>query len=424
MENITNYLKKNFFTSIGKIALISLTTLLLLPLIIKRIGLELYGVVSLTLLFSGVSSLVDLGLSKAVVLLSGEKKLTENEVVCSALIINLSIISLLFVVFIMLQLLSIDLLGTNLNVDKTTKFLILNIGFLLLTFMLLNNLCRAILEANYLMHIVNLSLAIYTPVLYLSIFILSFFTTHVIYYVLTPLLLTLLLFVFNVIYIKSKTQIKRCKVDWVKIKYVFKNSIGFLNLGLINSMVIPVMQYLFVLIVADVSLYALFDLSFKIAILANSVIVSLSMPMFAVFSKESKTRRMVNIALKVFYLSGGMYIIMLIGYYFIGNFALSFLDLAKDNLDVLYSITFLLIASIGSAGVVEVFYRYFMGIKKLTKAFLMKLIIPVFALAFFFALNQFSHINRFIYAYSIGVFVSSIIVIVFFLKEEKKIIKQ
>jgi hypothetical protein len=93
LENVSKYLKKNFIVSASKIVVTSMVTLFLLPLVIKKLGLELYGVISLTLIFSGVSSILDLGLSKAVVLLSGDKTTTENKVVSSALLINGSIIS-------------------------------------------------------------------------------------------------------------------------------------------------------------------------------------------------------------------------------------------------------------------------------------------------------------------------------------------
>ncbi|GAB1858552.1 hypothetical protein MHTCC0001_33910 [Flavobacteriaceae bacterium MHTCC 0001] len=425
MDSISKYLKKNFISSVGKIVTIALVTLLLLPLIINRIGLQLYGVVSLTLLFSGVSSLVDLGLSKAVILLNGENKLTSHQVASSALAINIIIISFVFIIFISLQLLSVDLLGNKLNISDTDKFLVLNVGFILFALMLLNNLCRAILEAYYMMHVVSLSLATYTPILYLSIFILSFITSNLLFYVLAPMILTVLMLIFNIVYIKIKTNVKLCKVNIAQVKYVFKTSLGFLNLGLVNSMVIPALQYLFVLIVADVGLYALFDLSIKIAILANSVIISLSMPMFAVFSKEAqtKTHNMLRIALKVFYISLGIYLAVIIGFYALGNYAITFLELAKDNSELLFTITLALIIGIGSSGVVEVFYRYFMGTKKLKKAFLVKLIIPVASVLLFLLLNNYSYIVRFVYAYGISVILSSIVVGILFLQEKKSVFK-
>lgn len=421
MNNISKYLKKNFLVSTSKTLTVSLVTLLLLPLIIKRVGLELYGIVSLTLLFSGVSSLVDLGLSKAVILLSGENVIPENKVVSSALYINLFIIGVLSVVFIMLQMLSIDLLGSDLNLDKANKFILLNTGFLLLVLMLLNNLCRTILEAKYKIHVVNLTLAIYTPLLYGAIFILSFFTKQIIVYIITPLVLTCLMLIFNVVYLKLKTTVRLEKVTRSNIIYVLKKSFTFLNIGLLNSAIMPLMRYVFVLLVADVGLYAIFDLSFKIAMLANSFIISLATPMFAVFSKEIKANsaKMVKIAYKIFYISLAMYFIINVGYYFLGNYFLTFLSLDTKNLDLLYNITFLLIISLGSVALVEIFYRYFLGDNQLTKAFLLKLIIPVFGIIMFFVFNDIELIYRFIYAYGTSLVISAIAIMLSFMVNNK-----
>ena len=424
MKNITKYLQKNFLVSTSKTLTTSLVTLILLPLIIKKLGLELYGIISLTLLFSGVSSLIDLGLSKAVILLSGENNTSENKIISSALYINLSIISILLIVFIGLQLLDVDLLGGNLNIDNTNKFIVLNTGFLLLVLMLLNNLCRTILEAKYKMHLVNLVLAIYTPLLYLSIFILSFFTKQIIAFVITPLILTLLMFAFNVIYLRLTTTIKLVKVAKTDIKFVLKKSLAFLNIGLINSMIMPIMRYVFVLLVADVALYGIFDLSFKIAMLANSFILSLATPMFAVFSKEIKanSKKMTQVAYKIFYISIAMYIAINIGYYFLGEFVLTFLSLEPQNLNLLYNITFLLILSLGTVAAVEIFYRFFLGNNQLKKAFLLKLIVPVLAVILFFVLKDVELIYRFIYAYGISLVISAILIAINFMFYRQKII--
>ena len=200
--DIKSYLKKNVFASVGKILTVSSVTLLLLPIIIQKIGLDLYGIISLTLLFSGVSSLIDLGLSQAIVLLSGDKKITSNQVITSAVYINLTIISIISIVFVLLNFIGVDLLGENINLNSSEKYCLLITGFFILIFMLLNNLCKSILEANYFMHVVNFSLALFTPVLYLTIYILSFFTDNVLVYIITPLIITSILFVFYVVYIK------------------------------------------------------------------------------------------------------------------------------------------------------------------------------------------------------------------------------
>jgi hypothetical protein len=420
LENISKYLKVNFLVSTGKIVVVSLVTLLLLPLIIQRLGLALFGVISLTLLFSEISTIVDLGLSKSIVLLSGEKKIPENRVITSALYINLLIIAILSVIFIGLQLLSVDLLGNTLNISDNDKFILLNTGFIILILTLLNNFCRAILESNYFIHIVNITYTVYMPLLYTVIFVASFFTKNIIFYIITPLFLTLLMLLINFMIIKSKTNVYIVKIKVIHLRYVFKNTVAFLNIGLINSMVIPVLRYGFVLMVADISLYAIFDLSFKIAMLANSLIISISLPMFAVFSKNNKqTKRMINISYKIFGISLAIFISILLVFNFFGNFIIIFLNLNSSNADLLYTITFILLISLGSIAVVEVFYRYFLGNKQLRKAFLLKLIIPVGCLAFFLLFKDVDLVYRFIYAYGASLIISANFILLAFVFQSK-----
>lgn len=421
--NIKNYLKKNVFASVGKILTVSSVTLLLLPIIIQKVGLDLYGIISLTLLFSGVSSLMDLGLSQAIVLLSGDKKITSNQVVTSAIYINLTIISVVSIGFILLNYFGVDFLGKNINLNESEKIWLLITAFLILVFMLLNNICKSILEANYFMHIVNFSLALFTPILYVTIFLLSFFTDNVSAYIITPLIITACLFVFYVIFIKTKTNVKLVKIDETHIKFVLKCSFRFLNLGIINSVIMPIMRYLFILMVADVGLYAIFDLSFKVAMLANSLIVSLSVPMFAVFSKliKEKASEMSKIAFKIFYISLAVYFVIIIGFHFFGEIILSYLGLSVNHLDVLYDLIFVLLISLGSVAVVEVFYRYFLGDDQLYKAFLMKLSVPITSVIFYFLLSDVEIIYRFIYAYGLSLIINALIIFCAFLVENTKL---
>ena len=403
----------------------SMVTLMLLPMIIKRLGLELYGVVSLTLLFSGVSSIVDLGLSKSIVLLSGEKKISSNKVFTSALIINIIIVALLTVVFLIIQLLGVDLLGGNINLSASNKFVLLNVGFLILIITLLNNVCRAVLEANYLMHIVNIGFALYTPLLYLIIYVASFFTNNMMYYIIIPLFVTLLLFVFYFLVIKLKTSTRLTKVKKKHVQYVFKNTLSFLNVGLVNSMVTPVLRYLFVLVVADVSMYAIFDLSFKIALIANSVIVSVSMPMFAVFSNKTKDQKkdMLNISYKIFVISVILYACILVGYHTIGEQIISFLNLKVYNSKLLYSMTYVLLGALGSIAIVEVFFRYLLGNKMLKQAFYLKFSIPIVCFLMFYVFYSQKMVNRFIYSYGVSLIVCAVSTFLYFTRVARRVSK-
>ncbi|OEK07761.1 hypothetical protein A8C32_14815 [Flavivirga aquatica] len=222
---------------------------------------------------------------------------------------------------------------------------------------------------------------------------------------------------FNIIYIKQHTTIKIIKVTKKDLKHVIKKSLAFLNIGLINSMIMPIMRYAFVILVADVGLYAIFDLSFKIAMLANSFILSLATPMFAVFSKEiqENSRKMIQVSYRIFYISTALYLTTTLAYYLFGSYFLTFLNISSKNLDLLYNITFLLIISLGSVALVEIFYRYFLANNQLIKAFLLKLIVPIIGLMLFFVFKGIDLIYRFIYAYGTGLIISAIAIALSFM---------
>jgi hypothetical protein len=157
--------------------------------------------------------------------------------------------------------------------------------------------------------------------------------------------------------------------------------------------------------------------------LANSLIVSLSVPMFAVFSKmiKEKAAEMSKIAFKIFYISLAVYIAIIVGYHFLGEIILSYLKLSVNHLDVLYDLIFVLLISLGSVAVVEVFYRYFLGDNQLFKAFLMKLTVPITSVIFYFLLSDIEIIYRFIYAYGLSLIINAIVILCAFLIENTKL---
>lgn len=416
MENITKYLKINFLVSLSKNLTGVLTTLLLLPIVIIRIGIENYGIVSLTMLFSGVSSIADLGVSKAVITLIGEKKVNENRVVTSAVVINAIVVIVIISLFTVSQLFSVDLLGDELNLRKDEQITLLYVSLLILIFALINNLGRAILEAKYLLHIVNLTFAIYSPLLYGSIIVLSFFTMSNKLFMVVPLVVTILIFLINIYFLQRKTTIRLCKVNAIHLKYLLKNVIGFLNLGLLNSMIIPALRYFFILKVTNTGLYGVLDLAFKIAQSGNGFIVSIATPMLAVFShsKKHEEKSLIKLSYKIFFISICLLILASIGFYLVGEELIGFLSFDVYYKGVLYDLSFFLLVSIGAASSVEVFVRYYMGNKMLLKIFVLKLLVPLLSVLFYFSLLNLDYIHRIVYSYGIALIISAVFIFISF----------
>ena len=68
---LVSYLKKSFLTGAFKTVIVTLSTVIFLPLIISNVGMTNYGLISLTLIFGNMVVFADFGISKSVTLLIG-----------------------------------------------------------------------------------------------------------------------------------------------------------------------------------------------------------------------------------------------------------------------------------------------------------------------------------------------------------------
>ena len=64
-----NNIKKSFFSGNAKTITVTICTLILLPIIINKIGIENYGILSLSMVFGGLFGSFELGISKTVTVL-------------------------------------------------------------------------------------------------------------------------------------------------------------------------------------------------------------------------------------------------------------------------------------------------------------------------------------------------------------------
>jgi len=60
-NQLVAYLKKSFFTGVFKTLIVTLSTIVFLPLIIQQVGMETYGLISLTMIFGSMVVFVNHG---------------------------------------------------------------------------------------------------------------------------------------------------------------------------------------------------------------------------------------------------------------------------------------------------------------------------------------------------------------------------
>ena len=422
-NKLVTYLKKSFFTGAFKTVIVTLSTIIFLPLIIQQVGMETYGLISLTLIFGGMVVFADFGIAKSVTLLIGqnEDKNNVNTIVSNALMINLSMLTLIGFVFFMLVYFNVPILGEKLQITHSLKNFILFVGFILLAIMLINNLLVAILEAYYLVHYANIGFSLSSILINVFIYSTSILTDSIYILLMAPVVSFVSVSLYFLYIIKTHTKVGFTKPDRKQIKNMLSISYKFLNIGLINSLMIPANKYLLIYVTGSSATLGIFDIGLKIAMIANSFLNTIAQPLFGVFSNMNKNKKeILKIASKASILLLLLYIIGSSVFYFSGKYITHFIDM--EHHEELFLIGMILLVGITFSSVSEPFYRALLGTERLNEALYLKLLIPVFNIIFYFILGYENSLEQIAFAYSLGVFLSSFIIIIYYIKSYRKAI--
>ena len=123
-KKLITYLKKSFFTGAFKTIVVTLSTIILLPLIISKIGIQHYGLISSTMILSSMVVVSDFGISKTVTLLIGEDedKSNANHIVINAFVINIFMLSIIGVLlYTLIEIYHIPILANYLSASHTKR---------------------------------------------------------------------------------------------------------------------------------------------------------------------------------------------------------------------------------------------------------------------------------------------------------------
>lgn len=420
-QKLISYLKKSFLTGSFKTVLVTLSTVILLPLIIQQVGLETYGLIALTMIFGGMVVFADFGISKTVTLLIGqdETKKNVNNIISNALFINICILFFIAIILSLLIYLDIQILGENLKIDNQLKNFIILIGFLILSIMLLNNILTAILESYYLVHYINMGFAISSVFLNLSIYITSLLTDSIYLLIISPLFSFVIVSLYFLLILKNNTNISLKKPSINGILKMFSISFKFLNIGLVNGLVIPLNKYFIVLFTGSIVILAIFDIGIKISLMASSFLNSISQPLFGIFSNiHNKKNEIYNVALKTTLLLFILYIVANIVFYIFGENVITYID--ETNKKEIFEVSMVLLIGLTFSSVSEPFYRALLGESRLREAFYLKLLIPIINVLLYLIITVENELYKFTFAYAISVFISSLAIILIYIIKYKK----
>lgn len=289
-SHVKSYIFKNVYTGLIKTVISLLLSFITVPLIIKNIGIERFGIISMVLLFSGFTGVFDLGLSNALVLFQQDRVKYKKEI-SAIYIFNLIIFVLVLLSVGLIYLFDISIMGNKLNVSPDMLQMIGLISILILALSIPTGLFIAILEGHFKLQYVNWGFTIQSVVIYMGWFLLSIYNVGIVYYLFVPLIGSILVILF---YASVLPPIRSTFVrpDWESSKNALQTAFRFLKLGLLNSIHLPMTKYLIVLLTGDGRAIGVFELSSKLALLVNNVLAHVSKPFFSLSSqlKHDKER--------------------------------------------------------------------------------------------------------------------------------------
>lgn len=415
-----NYLKLTFFTGATKTIVVSVITLIALPLIINTIGVERYALIAITMLFGGSVVFIDFGISKAVTLLLGrsENQKIKNEIVSDVFLLTgflLIIISLLCILLIHLKL---PILGNSISISKNLQHYIIFSGALTLFILMLNNLFISILESYLLNHYIYICQTL-TSILFNSFLLIAGFLFQSDFILVSvPFVSFASISIFYLFIIYKKTDISLVKPSILRLNRVFPISIRFFAISVTNIIAVPINKYLLVILSGDLTIIGLYELGFKISLLANSFLNSVAQPLFGVFSnyKNNKFKAFI-VAKKVSIIVFFMYFLGVSVFIFVGEYICQLIDPLNSNL--LFKISLALIVFICFTSISEPFYRAFLGVSLLRKALTYKLVGISSNAILFFVLYSLDPIKRIILSYGSSIVLTSVVIIIVGVKFDK-----
>jgi O-antigen/teichoic acid export membrane protein len=407
MADHTTYLKKVALSSLFNSATSALATAVLLPLLIKTIGLASYGLWAILAIFIGIASALDFGIWKSLVFLIPRGQYSRNQLLWSSIVLC-SIGGILFtIVFGTLLLAGFPLFG-KLIANQGNLVWWLGAGGCTIVFAsLLTNLARGMLEASYRGHWVNVGYGLLTVFQYGVAAIMAQWTHD-------PRALIVgsgIVYVLNMLahfacLIPDSTRWE-CPNRMAVVSILRYGGASFLA-DAPGILLGPVILYLFLLVANNAGQYGTFDIALRIATLAATTLSMLSAPFFTIVSSASvagrgKVRAMIarHLHATLALAAVGWLIFWAIGKPLLAVFF-------PERSGEIYRASLVMLIGTAAVAALEPVTRMLMGIGRLKILSMIRLAMLGSALLSVAALAHFAPLDRFSISCAVGFGVSAI----------------
>lgn len=410
MKNLHNYLAKSVGTGVLNTALSALSVLVFLPLIIQNIGIEKYGIWAILAIFTSAATIADMGISKALVYFipKEDNQAAINRIFSAGFLVNSVVVLALCMATVVIIVCDVDLWHGNRYLASDTGSIITLCGAAIFIASLATSLYRALIESLLKIYVVNLAFMALTILYYGSAYITTLLTDDVEVLIIVSASVYGAIFFFHIYYVYRHSKVR---IVWPGIKVVkdlLRYASGSFSISLLGMIVQPFSRYYFVVSSDDSRLYGYFDISIRLALMANSLLTALAVPMLSVFASYGKEGlQKINYLLdRYFYITVMFYLLGLSLFYVFGEILIS--TAFKIESRQLFYACLIIIGGVGIAGVAEGFARALLAIGDLHALFRVRLLLPATNFTLIWYLSWMEPLSRFSIALSAAFGITSI----------------
>lgn len=422
LDIIKRYISKNVFTGVVKTIVNLLYSIIAIPYVITKIGLENYGIISLVLLFSSFAGVFDLGLSKALVVYGVNRDRHRKEI-SGVYLINFIIVLIISFLALVVYSNDINLMGDKINIDQRTVSLINMLALLQLALSVLVNLLRARLESGYMLNYVNIGFLVQTSIINTGWLFLAIFDIEMQYFLIIPLMSSFITGLYYIVVLPPKVRFIIVP-DAKSVKSVFKLTTHFFGIGILNSIHLPLMKYCIILFIGEGRAIGIFELSTKLSLISNNFLSYVTNPLFSIAAKHKDESKLVfGIVIKLTLIVS---LLALFGYivYLIFSEYIIFYFFKENTREVFVVLSIILLGYLFVA-ISDGIQKFYLGIGKIMKTIHVKLL--VLCINFFWMIGLFLLSTITLENFSLGFGISLLaggIYWIFLLKQERRIMAE
>jgi O-antigen/teichoic acid export membrane protein len=400
-----DYVRKVAVASLFNSGSSALATALLLPYVIKAIGLQSYGIWAVLGIFIGIAAALDFGIWKSLVFLIPRNQHSLGQLLLTSVALCMLGGLLFSAAFAILLMAHVPLFGAAIAAQGDLSWWVAAGGCAVLLASLLTNLARGVLEATYRGHWVNIGFGLLTVAQYCVAALIARWTQD-------PRALivgSVLVYTVNMLAhfacllgepLRLERPVRSAATAILRYGAAsFAADAPVILLG-------PGISYLFVLMVNNSSEYGVFDISLRVATLSGTALALLSTPFFAIVAAadgaRQEVRGMIKRHLRV---TLALAVVGCLAFAAVGKPLLAFVFSEKSA--EIYRASLIMMIGTAAVAALEPVTRMLMGIGALRQLSLIRLSMLAIALLFLALLVHAEPLDRFAISYAAGLAASA-----------------